>query len=83
MKDTHLRSVMKGISWRVTGTVDTIVISYIITGEVKKALAIGGVEVITKIFLYYVHERIWGRVTWGRQKEEEPKPAGEKLTNPI
>ncbi|OGX12430.1 MAG: hypothetical protein A2351_05260 [Omnitrophica bacterium RIFOXYB12_FULL_50_7] len=66
MKEKHWRSVAKAASWRVTGTVDTIVISWIITGHFKMALSIGAVEVFTKMFLYYLHERIWNRVKAGR-----------------
>ncbi|MFH1801120.1 MAG: DUF2061 domain-containing protein [Candidatus Omnitrophota bacterium] len=66
MKEKHWRSVAKAVSWRVTGTVDTVVISWIITGHVKVALSIGLVEVFTKMFLYYLHERIWNRIQAGR-----------------
>lgn len=53
------RHILKTISWRIIGTVDTIVLSGIITGSWKAGLAIGGVEVITKMVLYYFHERAW------------------------
>jgi uncharacterized membrane protein len=66
MKEKHWRSVAKAVSWRVTGTVDTIVISWIITGHIKVALSIGFVEVFTKMFLYYFHERVWNRIKVGR-----------------
>lgn len=65
-KDEHRRSIAKGVSWRVTGTIDTIVIAFFVTGEYSKALSIGLTEVVTKIFLYYLHERFWARVQWGR-----------------
>ena len=70
-KDKHYRSLVKAISWRATGTADTIVISWLITGQIKMALSIGFVEVFTKIFLYYVHERIWNRLSFGRVKAKE------------
>ncbi len=70
-EEKHYRSIVKAISWRVTGTVDTIVISWLITREVKLALSIGFVEVFTKIFLYYVHERLWTRISFGRIKAKE------------
>ena len=60
------RSFVKAISWRVTGTCDTILISFLITREVKMAISIGFVELFTKIALYYVHERIWNRLEFGR-----------------
>lgn len=52
-------SLMKTISWRILGTLDTILISYLLTGEAKIAFSIGGLEVITKMVLYYLHERAW------------------------
>jgi uncharacterized membrane protein len=66
--DNHTRSIAKAISWRATGTVDTILISWLITGHAKWALSIGFVELFTKIFLYYAHERIWNRLSFGRVK---------------
>jgi uncharacterized membrane protein len=71
MADKHYRSVVKAISWRVTGTIDTILISWLITGKVTLALSIGFVELFTKIFLYYVHERIWNRLDFGRVKTKD------------
>lgn len=58
-KESHLRSVVKGISWRIVGTLDTIIIATFWTGDYSKALKIGFTEVITKVFLYYLHERTW------------------------
>ena len=57
--DTHSRSFAKAISWRITGTVDTLVISLIITQSIKLAATIRLTEVVTKSFLYYAHERAW------------------------
>jgi uncharacterized membrane protein len=70
-EEKHYRSLVKALSWRVTGTMDTILISFLITREVKWAISIGFVELFTKIFLYYVHERIWNRLTFGRVKGKE------------
>lgn len=61
------RSIAKAISWRILGTIDTIVISFFITGEIKMALSIGMVEVITKMILYFFHERIWNLIKWGKK----------------
>tara|TARA_B110000858_G_C17750215_1_gene449299 strand:- start:40 stop:252 length:213 start_codon:yes stop_codon:yes gene_type:complete len=55
------RHILKTISWRIIGTLDTMILSWIITGSLKIGLAIGGVEVITKMVLYYFHERVWYR----------------------
>jgi len=65
------RSLVKAISWRATGTCDTILISWIITGNIKPALTIGFVELFTKILLYYAHERIWNKLAFGRVKEKD------------
>lgn len=64
--DTRSRSFAKAISWRVTGSVDTMIISLVITGSLKLAAAIGFTEVVTKSVLYYLHERAWLRVPYGR-----------------
>ena len=56
---SYKRHVAKTISWRVIGTLDTIILSGIITGSCKLGMAIGGVEVITKMVLYFLHERAW------------------------
>ena len=56
---SYKRHILKTISWRIIGTLDTMIISWIITGSWKWGLAIGGVEVITKMVLYFLHERAW------------------------
>jgi len=69
--DQKRRSVVKAITWRVTGTLDTILISWLITGKLAWALSIGGIEVFSKMILYYFHERIWERIKYGRKKPEQ------------
>ncbi|HPF97194.1 MAG TPA: DUF2061 domain-containing protein [Mangrovimonas sp.] len=60
MKDTsHKRHIAKAITWRVVGTMDTFVLSWIISGNPFTGLKIGLAEVVTKMGLYYLHERIW------------------------
>ena len=66
MKVSKRRSLIKAFTWRLVGTVDTFVISFIVTRKLSFALAISGVEVVTKILLYYFHERAWNKVRWGR-----------------
>lgn len=70
-KEKSYRSIVKAFSWRATGTFDTIVVSFFVTGELSHAFAIGGVEVVTKFFLYFFHERIWNRINWGRVVEDK------------
>jgi uncharacterized membrane protein len=68
---THSRSLVKGITWRIVGTLDTMMVAYFITGKPLSALTIGGFEVFTKIGLFYLHERVWGRLKWGRIMTED------------
>ncbi len=65
-KEGVKRSLLKTISWRVIGTLDTVIISYLITGGLDMALAIGGVELVSKMVLYFFHERVWNTINWGK-----------------
>lgn len=62
--DSHSKSLVKSISWRILGTLDTIAISWALTGTLSVALSIGSIEVFTKFLLYYGHERIWNSIKW-------------------
>ncbi|MFL5260526.1 MAG: DUF2061 domain-containing protein [Hyphomicrobiales bacterium] len=64
--DSHSRSVAKAITWRTLGSIDTFVLSWIITGNFVSAGSIASFEVITKMTLYYLHERGWSHVKWGQ-----------------
>lgn len=66
MADKHYRSFAKAVSWRVTGTLDTMLISFLVTGKLKLAISIGFIEVFTKIALFYLHERLWNKLPFGR-----------------
>ena len=65
MKVTKLRSILKAISWRVVGTLDTMALGWIITGSPVMGLKIGALELVTKFVLYYFHERIWLKCKFG------------------
>lgn len=67
MRVSKQRSAVKAISWRIIGTADTFVLSYLITHKPVTAASIAGFEVMTKTVLYYIHERGWDKVMWGRQ----------------
>jgi uncharacterized membrane protein len=56
---SYKRHILKTISWRIIGTLDTMLLSWFITGSWKLGLTIGGVEIITKMVLYFLHERAW------------------------
>lgn len=64
--ESHPRSFLKAVSWRVLGSADTFIWSLIMTGSFKVAGAIAVFEVLSKIFLFYFHERLWDLVPWGR-----------------
>ncbi|WP_298341948.1 DUF2061 domain-containing protein [uncultured Algibacter sp.] len=61
-----IRSVAKALSWRVVGTLDTLVVSYVLTGEISVAASIASVDFLTKLVLYFFHERIWNAIKWGK-----------------
>lgn len=63
--ESHVRSIVKAVSWRVTGSFDTFIIIWFITGRATIALAITGIELFSKVALYWAHERVWLRVKWG------------------
>ena len=65
-REAHSRSFLKAVSWRITGTLDTFIISFIVTGKATIAGSIAATELLTKIALYYGHERIWATIHWGR-----------------
>ncbi|WP_419771064.1 MAG: DUF2061 domain-containing protein [Candidatus Marinarcus sp.] len=71
MQEKAYRSVIKTISWRTVGTLDTMIISYFITGNLIMAASIGSIEVVTKMILYYFHERAWNKISLGRIKAPE------------
>ena len=66
--DRPIRSFAKAISWRVTGSLDTIMLAWFFTQEISVAISIGLTEVVTKVVLYYLHERVWSRSSFGRRK---------------
>ena len=79
-EEQPLRSLAKALSWRVTGSIDTMLLSWLFTGNLSVAVAIGMTEVLTKMVLYYAHERIWNRVPFGR---DQSWPMGGKLRLPV
>lgn len=72
--EAHSRSLVKAVSWRILGSIDTFVISYFVTGHWVAAASIASVESVSKIFLYYGHERVWHAVPWGRAKLAVAEP---------
>lgn len=65
MADTKVRSVVKTISWRITGSLSTLIISYVVLGSLTIASSIAIVQLIANTMLYFIHERAWARINWG------------------
>jgi len=68
--ETHLRSLTKAVSWRATGSLDTFAVAWVITGSPKLAGSVAVTEILTKIVIYYFHERIWAWVPWGKRSAQ-------------
>ena len=68
--ESHIRSILKGVTWRIVATLTTMILAFIFTGSVDTALKIGFFEVIAKIIFYYLHERAWLSIEWGRKANE-------------
>jgi len=64
--ETHSRSVAKGITWRVIASLTTMGLVYAFTGDLMIMAEVGALEITAKIVFYYLHERAWGKVAWGR-----------------
>ncbi|MFC5047142.1 DUF2061 domain-containing protein [Aquimarina hainanensis] len=66
VSEKPIRSIAKAVSWRVVGTLDTLIVSYLLTGEMMLATSIASIDFVTKMILYFFHERIWNRIKWGK-----------------
>jgi uncharacterized membrane protein len=69
--ETHLRSISKAVSWRVGGTVVTFVIALLVSGKIDIAAKVGLLDTFIKIGVFYFHERIWHRISFGKLKRPE------------
>ena len=72
MASKRRRTLVKTLTWRILATTDTFLIAWLITGHWDWAGLIAGIEVLTKMFLYYFHERAWARITWGKMYFDLP-----------
>jgi uncharacterized membrane protein len=79
----HSRSILKAITWRILGSIDTFVISYFVTGRLVFALSIASVETFTKIVLFYFHERAWAFVPLGRADKIAQPAAASDAASPV
>ncbi len=65
---TKTRTILKTLSWRIVGTLDTMALGWIVTGSPLVGLKIGALELVTKFVLYYLHERVWIKFKFGTKK---------------
>ncbi|MEZ4195668.1 MAG: DUF2061 domain-containing protein [Candidatus Paceibacterota bacterium] len=65
MHESHRRSILKGVTWRIIASATTMTVVYIATGNLALVASVGAVDILAKVFFYYLHERTWGKVKWG------------------
>lgn len=65
MHETHSRSILKGVTWRIIASGTTMTVVFFMTGDLALVASVGIVDIIAKVFFYYLHERSWGKVRWG------------------
>ena len=75
MHETHKRSIIKGITWRCIASLTTMIVVFIMTGDLARVASVGVIDVVAKVFFYYLHERTWGKIHWGVLG---PEPATQK-----
>jgi adenylylsulfate kinase len=66
--ETHMRSIAKAISWRIVATLTTMLLVFVFTGNLAVSSGVGLTELLSKIFIYYVHERFWNALNFGRNQ---------------
>lgn len=66
LREIPLRSIIKGITWRIIATLATVLLVFLFTDKIVMAFEIGGCEIVAKLLLYYLHERVWNRINWGK-----------------
>jgi len=73
MLNTNKRHLVKTFSWRAIGTLDTFMLGWLITGNPLTGLKIGGAEVVSKMLLYFGHEKIWYKINYGIDRRNKVK----------
>lgn len=72
-KVTVKRHLLKTITWRIVGTIDTMLIGWFVSGDPLIGLTIGSFEIVTKMILYFIHERVWYKINFGTKRVEKTK----------
>ena len=70
MLETKKRSIVKSITFRTIATISTIIIIYLLTGSLELAGIVGVLDVVSKLIIYYFHERAWGKISWGTRENQ-------------
>ena len=68
---SHKRHIFKTLTWRLIGTIDTILLGWLISGDATIGLSVGGAELFTKMLLYYLHERVWYKIPFGIRRNNQ------------
>jgi len=71
MTDSHVRSLAKAVSYRVLGSAATALVVYLFSGNMPLSASVGGLDMVLKIVLYFLHERLWNYIPFGRPKRPE------------
>ena len=69
--ESHRRSIVKALSWRVVALLITASVAWTITGSLRFGVIIGGIDTVIKLVVYYFHERLWNRISFGRIRDPE------------
>ena len=69
--ESNSRSIAKAISYRLLGSLSTALMVYVFSGSLKASLGVGALDVVVKMALYCLHERLWNHITYGRQRPPE------------
>jgi len=69
--ESHIRSIAKAVTWRTGGTITTFIVAWVVTGKPGVSVGIGIFDALVKVAAYYLHERIWMKLPFGRPKRPE------------
>jgi adenylylsulfate kinase len=75
-RETHARSLAKAVSWRLLGSATTTLIVWSFTRRASLSFTVGALEFVTKIGLYWMHERLWERISFGRERNQSAAHVG-------
>ena len=79
VKDSNKRHIIKTFSWRAIGTIDTIIFGWVISGNPLSGLKIGGFEIVTKMLLYFFHEKLWYKINFGLDRRIKRRKERQKI----